>query len=345
MKRWIKEYLESICIVGCIALLSHLMYLVLCGYFGLPSTSGNRLIINIAAMIVVIIVWICYQFREEIRMVWVVKRTYRKAKKNGDAIDIYQAIDRHWVSYERKNMPKRIFKYYSLEGDPQMDKTKMETLRENRIWLSLPSEFNDPFEGKYAYLTEHDIEEMGLPGASINLWTAVMNSIREYITITCFSQSPDSMPMWAYYGNNHRGFCVEYSIEENSNLYPVMYVNNRVRAKSMFVNLMYSLFNEQAPEIERYTTLKHLKFLCSFKHKSWSSEKEIRAIMLSRNRIKGKGELRTCKEVGVKVQKIYIGMACSDENELELKGIAEEMGVPYEKCDTTFSDTFSVLVK
>ena len=59
-----------------------------------------------------------------------------------------------------------------------------------------------------------------------------MISSRESIGVSCFSESYDSLLMWAHYAHNHRGICVEYNLHLfNEKLFytpvPVIYSNER----------------------------------------------------------------------------------------------------------------------
>ena len=54
--------------------------------------------------------------------------------------------------------------------------------------------------------------------------------------ITCLSDNQiDYLPMWAYYTNNHKGFCVEYDICKKSCIHEVMYETERIKIASLFI--------------------------------------------------------------------------------------------------------------
>jgi hypothetical protein len=52
---------------------------------------------------------------------------------------------------------------------------------------------------------------------------------RKLCKLCCFSEDPNSMLMWGHYAANHRGFCIEYNLEDSKavqlrrKLYPVLY--------------------------------------------------------------------------------------------------------------------------
>ena len=93
-------------------------------------------------------------------------------------------------------------------------------------------------------MTEEDLSKLGAPVETKQIWETVISAISEHITTICFTQNPNDMPMWAHYANEHQGFCVEYEIINNSNFYPVIYVDNRLKSISLFIELFYALLDE-----------------------------------------------------------------------------------------------------
>ena len=51
------------------------------------------------------------------------------------------------VEYKATQVPTRLVKYYSLNDNTTVNKSKLQYLKEQRIFLSTASGFNDPFEG------------------------------------------------------------------------------------------------------------------------------------------------------------------------------------------------------
>ena len=42
----------------------------------------------------------------------------------------------------------------------------------------------------------------------------IRNGLGEQVGIECFTQSPTDVLMWSYYGQDHKGVCIEFEIEE-----------------------------------------------------------------------------------------------------------------------------------
>lgn len=272
------------------------------------------------------------------------QRIMKKAKKQGNMAIAYKALDEEVLPALRKELPSKIYKYYSLGENASDNQKRLDTLKENSIWASVPSMFNDPFECRFMYLNDEDLASLGFPSGTIKLWDLIMGQLRQHITTICFSQNPNDMPMWAYYANEHRGFCVEYEIVDARHLYPVLYAENRLNTQGLFVELIYGLFCKEATAQDKATLFKHIMLLCSFKDKSWKAEKEIRAIFLNtKDEIPHKGRRCPCEEIGIKPTKIFIGVQCSEEHTQSLITNAKELGIDYEICQLSTGENASVI--
>ena len=271
------------------------------------------------------------------------RRAMKKAAGSGDAMRVYRLLDEELLPELRGRMPKRLYKYFYLGDDRARSARNLDTVGLGRLWSSVPGGFNDPFECRYTYLTEKELDELGFPPGSKALWDRVMDTVRRHITAVCFTQNPNDMPMWAYYANEHRGFCVEYEVESAEHLYPVFYAKERLAAQALFINALNSFFNPAAPEADIGLTLRHMMLLSAFKDESWRSENEIRAIFLNSSKDMGpKGRAVGCAEAGLRPVKLYIGVNCAPDDEKALEGMAAALGVACEKCSLS-EDSFSVL--
>lgn len=122
------------------------------------------------------------------------------------------------------------------------------------------------------------------------------------------------MPMWAYYANNHQGFCVEYLLcdMQKKYIFPVTYEPERVSANSITTNLLYE-YMKMKEEGREYTDtsadanvyLQMLILSLAAKHKSWEHEKEYRIICYR-------------DDFPAIPFKIYIGLNCKEEYKKEL---------------------------
>ena len=53
------------------------------------------------------------------------------------------------VEYKATQIPTKLVKYYSLNDNTTVNQSKLNYLKEQRIFLSPAAGFNDPFEGKF----------------------------------------------------------------------------------------------------------------------------------------------------------------------------------------------------
>jgi hypothetical protein len=73
------------------------------------------------------------------------------------------------------------------------------------IKCSLPKDFNDPYE---LFLTV----DFNQPPEVLAFYKEVIGNIPQ-LPVTCFSNSPEVVPMWAHYADNQQGFVIEFDEE------------------------------------------------------------------------------------------------------------------------------------
>ena len=142
-------------------------------------------------------------------------------------------------------MKKFLYKYLPSTGDELVE--RLESYLNQEVWLTPLNQFNDPFEGKFHYssiypetvlsnpelfnqlLEEHhkngeldlNAEEFKKRLESPEFREALENNnpgvnainIFESHGAICLTLRPDNIPMWAYYGNNHKGCCLEFEVD------------------------------------------------------------------------------------------------------------------------------------
>lgn len=76
-------------------------------------------------------------------------------------------------------------------------------------------------------------------------WKIRKNTQRSCNTakVCSFFECLDSLPMWAYYADNHRGLCMEYDLhslpdEINENIYPILYTEQRPEYTSLITDIL-----------------------------------------------------------------------------------------------------------
>lgn len=250
-----------------------------------------------------------------------------------------QEIDRRnvflnlsWLA--RQYVPNTIMKFYSLTEDQDTNLKKLATLEKGKIFLSNPKSLNDPFDCGCAF---YDFENRPRSGMLTQMIEQNMTLLPSNICICSFTGCGiQSMPMWAHYSNNHKGFCIEYdkNVEQNNLLrslvYPVQYSDSRfdisdVMDEQIDLSVQRVL---QAADVVRAgheaEPLAQIAFmLYNIKHSSWSFEQEYRLSVPSNT--------PGLPELVANPSKIYIGLNCLKIHSDRLKEIGKAPSIPVYK--------------
>ena len=225
------------------------------------------------------------------------------------------------TEYKSSCIPDVLYKYFWLDDNKDKNALRLSTLERGEIYLSTLDQFNDPFEGK-AFVFEDDAAAPW--GFRKTDYQEFVNHINSHARICCFANPEEkhqNMPMWAYYANNHQGFCVEYQMNARQKkfLYPVSYDPKRVAGNAFLGNLIMGIIDmvkagkdssQMSGDLSVYNHLAYLSLTC--KHFSWKHEKEVRALVPTQ-----------CGNYFPAIpSKIYVGMNCSLEHEQVLINIA-----------------------
>lgn len=237
-------------------------------------------------------------------------------------IELYrQGMFAEAVAYKATQIPTRLVKYYSLNDDKKINESKIQYLKEEKIFLSSFTGFNDPFEGKFFRFDRERLENCGWDKDFV---VEHYYSIAEAFKYTCLSDTDENnMPMWAYYANNHQGFCVEYLLcdKQKKYVFPVTYEPERVSANAITTNLLYEYMKmrEEGKEptdtsSEANVYLQMMILSLAAKHKSWEHEKEYRIICHR-------------EDFPAIPSRIYIGLNCKDEYREALLDVGRSIDV------------------
>lgn len=225
------------------------------------------------------------------------------------------------IDYKIAHIPTKLVKYYSLNDNETVNKSKLQYLKEQRIFLSTSSGFNDPFEGKFFRFDKDKLENRGWDG---NMVIDYYSSMASEFRYTCLSNTDENnMPMWAYYANNHQGFCVEYLFcdKQKKYIFPVTYEPKRVLANVIITNLLYEYmkmvkgdrkYSDTSADADAYLQMLILSFAA--KHRSWEHEREYRIIC-------NRDDFPAIPSI------IYIGLKCREEHRKALIEVGKSIDV------------------
>lgn len=180
--------------------------------------------------------------------------------------------------------PSHLYKYQ------RVTQYSLLSLANGTVWLSSPASFNDPFDcainldrkklmesvaHAVHLITQSDVVEDPLTMPSQEnetAYTQLRNGLRsemQKIGVLCLSETPNEILMWSHYAEYHKGFCIEYHIDDVS---PLKSMARPVRYTDVYPSL--SLKNLPGDAEENFIDV------CVYtKAKQWSYEREWRAIM------------------------------------------------------------------
>ena len=123
----------------------------------------------------------------------------------------------------RSMIPDKLYKFVPLTEDEVLNESKFDCIEHNTFFFSTVKKVNDPYEFKGIYLTEEDLINIGWPESEAK---RILSSYDPdaWFAIGCFTGNDEHfLPMWAYYTNNYRGYCVEYNVDDPTQIFKVLY--------------------------------------------------------------------------------------------------------------------------
>lgn len=152
------------------------------------------------------------------------------------------------IGIAKGQYPSRLYKYRTLDS-------AIRSLKEPSIYLASVLEFNDPYEAHYVLDSNNSVqqwtsflEQQGVPSAiavakakqlsylpkeAAKIQKEEIDKILQNSGVFCFSKLNDSILMWSYYTDNHRGVCIEYDPIQDEQLcnllLPVKYSDDYIK--------------------------------------------------------------------------------------------------------------------
>lgn len=114
---------------------------------------------------------------------------------------------------KHKSIPEKVYKFFPLGISDEADKQRLESLGLKQLWFSPVSNYNDPYECKGLYIDDDKLRQAGYNDKLVSAVHSVLDIFGSQGLVCCFSAADyRSIPMWAYYANQSKGFCVEYDV-------------------------------------------------------------------------------------------------------------------------------------
>ncbi|NUN24385.1 MAG: DUF2971 domain-containing protein [Candidatus Jettenia caeni] len=222
-------------------------------------------------------------------------------------------------------MPDVVYKYYSF------NEYSLDALLTNRVWLSKPSSFNDPFDCALtrdiiAHNKERDayFEAMrSMPGKEKDMSAISRAPVPEWVLsvgisdlrnkldsigVCSFSEQNKSILMWSHYADRHRGFCIEYDCSYGSSLHSEL---QRVEYANRIPLITIKDYNRSDNEKKKA----YVARLAILKSPEWSYEKEWRLVKEYNN---------AYYERMLKIKAVYFGARMPDDKRLEIMELIKD---------------------
>lgn len=228
----------------------------------------------------------------------------------------------------KQSIPKKLIKFFSLNKDINLNNIKFDTLENNKLWFSHYKELNDPYEYKCMFIDREKLKQHSYPDDIINYFEDLLKNLSlSWALVSLSANDFDCLPMWAYYTNNHEGYCVEYDVLKPDAIYRVGYETDRIPIATIISNF-YSEFTKMLESKEK--TNEELKFYAMLiqqqfflKHSSWKHENEYRIIYPMLNKL---GVSVPIENIGLRTSKIVAGLNCLEEHKKTLNRISNKLG-------------------
>ena len=190
------------------------------------------------------------------------------------------------------------------------------SLINNELYFNHPDNFNDPFDCTCKFYRGEEKDAIsnrqyidGYDKFFDNEESGFSKIIKDIIGICCFTEKENDFLMWAHYANGHRGICLKFEWEKDSDFFKGLKVNysNEIPTVGHFMN------KEFGPEAARATILTKLD--------PWAYEAEIREIIPN-----PKDNDRLKRFAPHSLVEIIFGEKISDYDETLIKNIINQHG-------------------
>lgn len=203
-------------------------------------------------------------------------------------------------------------KVYKYRGGDSNFMRDLASLRDNQFYAPTPEVLNDPTEA----CVDYDELRATISVLDGRLLAAFDNAvdIRHSSGIYSLSRTPLDECMWAYYGDSHRGFCIEYDlarlVREARAAWSVVDVDYSPEPPNL---LMSHIADPRSEEV-------WLQLLNGTKSDSWAHEREVRIVTAPSG---------LQNYASVAVTGVYFGCRCPSDRVEAVRRTLSGRGVTY----------------
>lgn len=243
------------------------------------------------------------------------------------------------IQYKRDYIPNRLFQYNALldkryNNYIEKNDIRLKSLEENEINVTNYKCFNDPFEFEMLSVDMDKLKKENYDSKEIDKF---LNEFKNKILVSCFTTINDNMPMWAHYANNHKGYCVEYEINDTEKIYPVFYEQFRNNNSEELTNMVKELYDYYSDlknnKMEFYKIFSYFYLSLCCKNKFWEYENEYRMLYRADESGVYTGKTIKIEDEYMNVKSIFIGYKCECNYVDQLINIAKKIKCNVYKMD------------
>jgi len=209
--------------------------------------------------------------------------------------------------------PPKLYRYRPLE-EALLDR-ELGALRDSYLYAPPFAAMNDPMEAFYEIGGPYDQfinAILASNGKRVDSMYELLSQMIERFALVSFSSTHENLPMWAYYGSNFAGMCLEFDSAElaigdfqGEKLQPVIYARNPLPSLSV---------QDMAPErLEEAVTARITR-----KRIEWAHEKEWRFIT---------GEVGPKHYLDDALRRVFLGPRVQPEHAARVCGVLDRRPV------------------
>lgn len=233
------------------------------------------------------------------------------------------------LNFKNSKMPRCLYQYTKAKHTDDL-------LKDDLMFLRTFDKLNDPFDGDFLGAEERipvvrgvELKNGDYQFAMEDYKIEVDWDYKKQYRAACFSKNNDSAPLWAFYGENHKGICVGYEFHKyplfECFCYPVRYVES-TNNNAISNQLIEGTGPSNRTVMEIFTK----------KSESWSYEKEWRIVISDRKPFKwfefiqkkGKKYLKFFKPTSV-----YLGLKMGDDTKEKIANMCNERNIEVFEMD------------
>lgn len=232
----------------------------------------------------------------------------------------------------------KVYKFISFDEDELLVRTKVDTLKQKKIWFSFYKDLNDKTEFQISYDVDMISRETGYSIEKVHL---LVNYLREMYDVYSLTYAYQEY-MWEDYASGGNGICIEFNVGNYDSLYPVEYLEKvNIDFNEMIIsgmnggNFALSIIPWVIKNPYNYTA-----------HKDSTREKEVRILycpydlgelnagQIERNikeRLGYTGIAEPYAQFGLDISNVIFGSRCNEKLLYELETYFVENKIKYEK--------------